>query len=301
MPSALFAFEAAARLGSFTRAASELGITQAAVSYGVRRLEEDLGTRLFTRLHRSIELTDNGRRFFNDVSIGLWHISRAAQDLRRLHRGTHVTLSASTAFATFWMLPRLSRLKQELPDVEVRIQTSERDVDLAAEGISLGIRRGRGGWDRYDAALLEEERIHAVCSPAYLERAGPIADVEALTRHRLVHLEEPYRPCATWQDWFAAQGVAFEDRGEGLRLNDYALVVQAALAGEGVVLGWHHQVDSLIESGALVRAVDAVYVSDRAFYVVWPHGPEPAPRVAALRDWLVAEGQRRRRGTSEPA
>jgi len=288
-PSALFAFEAAARLGSFTRAAEELGLTQAAVSHHVRRLEEDLCTLLFERLHRGVRLTENGKRLYNDVSIGFWHISHSAQDLRRMHRGAHVTLSASTAFATFWVLPRLVRIKQACPGIDLRIQTTERDVDLVAEGISLGIRRGRGDWDRYDAAVLEEERIYPVCSPGYLATAGAPGDVAELARHRLVHLEEPYRPCPTWVDWFQGQDVAFKDDGAGLRLNDYALVIQAALAGEGVILGWAHYMEPLIESGALVRLLDAEYVSGQAFHLVWPHGSELRPEVARVRDQLLAE------------
>lgn len=289
-PSALFAFEAAARLGSFTRAAEELGITQAAVSYSVRGLERELGTRLFTRLHRRIELTGNGRRFHNDVTLGLQHISRSADELRRLHGGGHVTLTASTAFSSYWMLPRLARLKEELPDVDVRLQTSERDVDLLAEGISLGIRRGRGNWQAFEACMFETEEILAVCSPAYLARVGPIADVADLSRQTLIHLEEPYRPCPTWTDWFAQQNIDYEAPDRGLRLNDYALAIHAALAGEGIILGWRHLVGHLMASGALVAVVDAVYRSRDAFYVVWPREQPLNGDSAAVRDWLVEQG-----------
>lgn len=289
-PSALFAFEAAARLGGFTRAAEELGITQAAVSYSVRGLERELGTRLFTRLHRRIELTENGRRFHNDVTLGLQHISRSADELRRLHGGAHVTLTASTAFSSYWMLPRLARLKQELPDVDVRLQTSEHDIDLPTEGISLGIRRGRGNWRAYDSWMFETEEILAVCSPGYLERVGPIDGPADLGRRTLIHLEEPYRPCATWVDWFAQHGIDYEAPDRGLRLNDYALAIHAALAGEGIILGWRHLVDHLIASGALVQVVDGVYRSSDAFYVVWAHEQPLSADSAAVRDWLVRQG-----------
>jgi len=290
-PSALFAFEAAARLGSFTRAAEELGITQAAVSYAVRRLEEDLGSRLFTRLHRGIELTDNGRRFCNDVTAGLLSIARSADDLRRLNRGGHVTLSASTAFASYWMLPRLARVKRDLPDVEVRLQTSEKDVDLREEGIALGIRRGRGDWRGYAAHMFESEEILAVCSPGHLDRTGPVAGVSDLRDRLLIHLEEPYRPCPDWADWFARQGVDYEDRGHGLRLNDYALAIHAALEGEGIIMGWRHLVAHMLSSGALVRAVPDRYVSEQGFYVIWPDDQPPGPATVALREWLIAQGR----------
>lgn len=289
-PAALFAFEAAARLGSFTRAAEELDITQAAVSYSVRRLEEELGTRLFRRLHRRIVLTENGRRFHNDVTVGLWHISRSAEDLKRLQGGGHVTLSASTAFASYWMLPRLARLKRDLPGIDVRLQTSDRDVDLYAEGISLGIRRGLGNWPGHSAQLFETEEIFAVCSPEYIERNGPIPDPAALREAALIHLEEPYRPCPTWSDWFAARDMEFEAGPHGLRLNDYALAIHAALEGEGIILGWRHLVEHLLAAGALVKAVPESYCSDYGFYVIWPEDQLLNSDSVAVRDWLLAQG-----------
>lgn len=290
-PSALFAFEAAARLGSFTRAAEELGVSQAAVSYSVRRLEEELGTPLFRRLHRRIELTDNGRRFHNDVTVGLWHICRSAEDLQRLHRGRHVTLTASTAFASYWMLPRLARLKHDLPNVDLRLQTGDRDVDLQAEGISLGVRRGLGNWPGHAARLFETEEILAVCSPEYLARSGTIGNLEALRDAPLVHLEEPYRPCPTWADWFAAHGIDYEPGVHGLRLNDYALAIHAALEGQGVILGWRHLVEHLLAAGALVKAVPEVYRSEYAFWVIWPEELPLSADSLAVRDWLIAQGR----------
>lgn len=290
-PSSLFSFEAAARLGSFTLAARELNVSQAAVSYAVRRLEEDLGVPLFHRQHKRIVLTENGQRFFNDVSLGLGHIGRAAADLRRLHDDRHVTLSASTAFASYWMLPRLVRFKQRFPDIDLRLQTTDKDLDLNAEGISLGVRRGQGDWPGYEAALFEAEEIDAVCSPGYLDQVGPLRGPADLPRCRLLHLEEPYRPRPTWTDWFRAFGVAYEDRGDGLRLNDYALVIHAAVDGQGVIMGWRHQTEHLIAEGRLVRAVDARYRSDYGFYLVWPKRLRLTPEIRAIRDWMLAEGQ----------
>lgn len=284
---ALFAFEAAARLGSFSRAADELNVTQAAISYSIRRLETFIGCPLFMREHRHIELTENGERLYNDVSIGLGHIARSIDGIRDIRAGQHVTLSVSTAFATYWMLPRLARLRQDHPALDMRLQTTDKDVDLIAEGISLGLRRGHGDWAAYDSALLFAEEIFAVASPAYLESSGPVHHVADLPRRTLIHLEEPFRPVPSWRDWLRAVGADEAERGEGLRLNDYALVLHAALDGQGIALGWRHLVADALAAGTLVQVTEATHFTGAGFYVIWPRGQILAEPTRQLRDWLV--------------
>lgn len=289
-PANLLAFEAAARHGSFTKAGRELNVSQAAVSLAVRHLEADLGTPLFRRRHRGVELTENGRKFYDDVAAGLGRIQRSAHELRRLYDRDHVTLSASTAFASYWMLPRLARFKQRFPEIDLRLQTTDKDLDLASEGISLGIRRGRGDWTEYDGAMFETEEIDAVCSPGFLAD-GPTLEAPAdLLQVRLLHLEEPFRPRPTWSDWFAQFGIAYADTGQGLRLNDYALVLHAAIDGQGVAMGWRHLTDHLVAEGRLVRAVAQRYRSDHGFYLVWPRELNPTDEMIAIRDWMISEG-----------
>ncbi len=159
----LVVFETAGRLASFSAAARELGMTQAAVSYAIGRLEAQLATTLFLREHRRVRLTEAGQRFHADVSLGLSHIQRSAQGLRAVAVGTHVTLSASTAFAAFWMVPRLQRFREDLPDIDLRIQTADRDLDLVGEGIPLGIRGGSPtDWPHYECEVLAPEEIYPV-------------------------------------------------------------------------------------------------------------------------------------------
>ena len=160
-PAALFAFEAAARHMSFTHAAGELNVTQAAVSYSIRQLEAALGVKLFHRAHRAVTLTEAGERFYNDVSMGLSHIKRSAEAIARLDGGQQVTLSCSTAFANYWVVPRLSAFRAQHPEIDIRLQTTDKDVDLLAEGLSLGIRRGDGKWPGCEGAMLAEEAIFA--------------------------------------------------------------------------------------------------------------------------------------------
>jgi DNA-binding transcriptional LysR family regulator len=288
----LVVFEAAGRLSSFTAAARELGMTQAAVSYAIARLEENIGTALFLREHRRVRLSEAGARFHADVAIGLSHIQRSARDLRAVATGGHVTLSCSTAFASFWMVPRMAKFREALPQIDLRIQTSDRDLDLVGEGIPLAVRGGDpADWPQYEAEALASEEIYPVCGAGYPARAAtPVAAADLLA-HRLIHLEEPFRTAATWRDWFASAGIDGRRVPKGLQINDYVLVVQSVIEGQGVALGWRHLVEGLVEKGVLVRLTGHALVTGKAFHVIWPRdGALTAPAVA-VRDWLLAQRQ----------
>jgi DNA-binding transcriptional LysR family regulator len=292
LPSAgsLIVFEAAGRLSSFTAAGRELGMTQAAVSYAVRGLERQLGVPLFQRRHRQVRLTEAGERFFADVSLGLSHIRKSAEDLRTLAVGGHVTLSASTAFASFWMMPRLQQFRDELPGVDLRIQTADRDLDIVAEGIPLGIRGGDPkDWPDYESLPLAEEEIYAVAGASYAARNGAPKSVAELTRHRLIHLEEPFREAATWNEWFRSAGINGAVANRGLLINDYVPVIQAVMGGQGIALGWRHLTERLVESGLLVQVTDHVMSTGKAFYIVWPKNRDLSASARKVRDWLAAQ------------
>ncbi|TJW17526.1 MAG: LysR family transcriptional regulator [Mesorhizobium sp.] len=293
LPSAgsLIVFEAAGRLSSFTAAGRELGMTQAAVSYSVRALEEQLGAKLFQRRHRQVSLTEAGERFHADVSLGLSHIRKSAEDLRLQTTGGHVTLAASTAFGSFWMMPRLQQFRDELPGIDLRIQTADRDLDIIAEGIPLGVRGGEPKeWADYHALPLADEEIFPVVGTSYVAKFGKPETVEELATHRLIHLEEPFREAASWDEWFASAGASLSgDAGRGLRINDYALVIQAVMEGQGIALGWRHLVERLLASGLLVRATDHVMTTGKAFYVIWPKNRELSDNARKVRDWLAAQ------------
>lgn len=287
----LVVFEAAGRLTSFSAAARELRMTQAAVSYAIARLEAQLGAALFLREHRRVRLTEAGQRFYSDVSLGLSHIQRSAQSLRAVAAGTHVTLSASTAFAAFWMVPRLQRFREDLPDIDLRIQTADRDLDLLGEGIPLGIRGGLPNeWPQYDSEILAPEEIYPVCSTSYVARFGRPNSAEDLFSHRLIHLEEPFRPAATWSEWFASAGITGRRTPKGLQINDYVLVIQSVLAGQGIALGWRHLTEGLVEKGVLLRLTDHALATGRSFHVIWPKDMLLSPAARDVRDWLTAQG-----------
>jgi DNA-binding transcriptional LysR family regulator len=286
--SSLIVFEAAGRHQNFTRAASELAMTQAAVSYAIRGLEDQLGVPLFHRVHRAVQLTEAGEKFHADVSLGLSRIQKSAEDIRAKRRESNVTLAASTAFASMWMLPRLTKLREDLPEIDLRIQTSVRDLDLEEEPIPLGVRGGGdpANWPRYHAALLAPEVI------SFVEAHGMPQHPADLLNHPLIHLEEPVRRAYSWQEWFASAGVSYPAQSRRLTLNDYVLVIQAVLAGEGIALGWNHLIARQVRSGALVPVGNHVLKTDLAFYVVWPRSRELNHQARRVRDWLLTEGSR---------
>jgi len=289
--SSLIVFEAAGRHENFTRAAEELGMTQAAVSYAIRTMEDQLGVPLFHRSHRAVELTEAGARFHADVSAGLTRIQKSAEIIRAKGRETNVTLAASTAFASMWMLPRINLLREDLPDIDLRIQTSVRDLDLEEEAIPLGIRGGDpSAWPQYHAALLAPEVVNAVASPTYVEGLQAKPSLAEMTALRLIHLEEPVREACDWKEWFESAGIGYARPYRPLIINDYVLVIQAVLAGEGIALGWQHLIDRQISSGALVPVGDYVLETGNAFYVVWPRSRELSLPARKVRDWLVTQG-----------
>lgn len=283
----LAAFEAAARHGSFTRAAAELNVSQPAVSQSIRKLETAIGVPLFHRRHRSLALTTAGEMLADDVGEGLSRIASTIRHLRRLSVSNHVTLSVSTAFANYWMVPRLQSFRRKHPTIDLRLQTSDKDLDLAQEGISLGVRRGSGEWRGYSSGRIARERLTAVASPAWATQRGAPSDIEALAAAPLIHLEEPHRARPTWRDWFAALGHSYRDHGGGLRLNDYALVLQAAMAGEGVAMGYRHIVGALEAQHLLANLGEWVVETEASFFLVWSDRTELSDDAKTVRDWIL--------------
>ena len=195
----LQSFEAAARHGSFTAAAQELGVSQPAVSLAVRQLEADLELALFHRSHRSIRLSPKGQELYLEARSSLDNLERCVQGLHKQKAGQHVTLSCSTAFANHWFIPRLGEFQRDHPDIDLRVQTTDRDLDLRDDNADLSVRRGDGNWPGYSGVRLAEDILFPVAAPAY----EPTQD---WATERLIHLEEPNRPRPGWTDFFEGVG-----------------------------------------------------------------------------------------------
>ncbi|WP_372884133.1 LysR substrate-binding domain-containing protein [Shimia sp.] len=290
-PRHLIFFEAAARLGSFTKAARELNVQQPAVSAAIRQMEESLGVRLFLRAHRAVTLTPAGERLFSDVSVALERVLNSARAVHQRGRSDHVTLSVSTAFANYWMVPRLQMFHAQNPGIDLRLQTSDREPDLEDEGISLGIRRGYGKWQDCQAALIAPEIIYPIASPPVMDAARSLKCIPDLLSQRLIHLEEPIRERPAWGDWFAHHGVTDRAPRAGLRLNDYALVLQAAMAGEGFAFGWQHVTRRLIAQGLLAARTDWAWHTGAGFWLVWSRHRPLIQQAEQVRDWLIANAE----------
>lgn len=286
----LVAFEAAGRLSSFTQAGIELGMSQAAVSYAIKALEEDIGQPLFERAHRQVRLTEAGRRLHADVAQGLYQMAHAVDTARTSPDDNVVTLSVSTAFATLWMAPRLQRMRTDLPDIELRLHTSDRDIDLGTEDIPLGIRGGRPkDWPGYESCRFAAEEIIAVASPDYVQTNGLPEEPAELLGHHLAHLDEPYRAAISWEDWLRSAGVAGAKPNRGIRANEYVAVLQMALDGDAVALGWRHLVDVFIRNGRLTQVTDHCFRTGAGLHVVWPKYKALSDMCVDIRDWIVGQ------------
>lgn len=286
-PRNLMVFEAAARLGSFTRAAQELNVQQPAISAAIKQLEAALGVTLFLREHRKISLTAAGQRLYSDVSMAFDQITQSAKAVRQLGGREYVTLNASSAFNFYWMMPRLSALHDRYPHIDLRLQTSDREPDIDAENISLAVRRGDGNWPDVHAVLLAPERISPVASPRVMATAVTMRSLPSLLHQRLIELEEPIRKRPRWRDYFAHFGITETYPKTGLRLNDYALVLQAAMAGEGFAFGWEHVTQGLIQQNLLQARKDWGWDTGLGFYLVWSKKRELSVNAAQTRDWII--------------
>lgn len=287
----LVVFESAARHGSFTRAADELGISQPAVSHAVRSLETELGSVLFNRRNKGVYLTQAGKYLTEQVALGINVIQQAVREVKSMAVEHQVTLAVSTATATWWLLPRIARFKQLYPKIELRVITTDRDLDLSRERIDLAVTLGSSGFEAYQHWKFVDEEVFPVCSPGFLQQHPALRDVKALARLPLLHLEERYKPRIGWAEWLRHFGVPLRREAAMFRFNDYSIVLQAALEGQGVALGWKHIVEPLLAQGQLVRPLQEAVTTDQPLHVVAPRDTELRSDVAHLRNWLMEEAK----------
>ncbi|MCP4565511.1 MAG: LysR family transcriptional regulator [Bosea sp.] len=283
---ALVAFEAVVRCGTFAKAAEDLGVTSPAVSRTIGRLECHLGIRLFQRTPRGAVLTNEGSKLFAGVSQGFGEIERTVSDLvdRRLSTRRPIVLSVSSGFATHWFMPRLARFQTCFPREEIHFRLINGPLEGPVEGIDIAMRFDPQAEASTCVYPLMRESLLPVCSELY-QGARTEADNLLPAAARMISLSGSR---FQWHQLFApcfARG-----RGNEILLTDYSLVVQAALVGQGMAVGWFNVVSGLLASGALVPALPQVIATGRRCDLVLPKRPH-SPVVTEICDWMVQEFQ----------
>jgi LysR family glycine cleavage system transcriptional activator len=278
---ALRAFEAAARQLSFTRAAQELHVTQTAISHQIRLLEQHLDLRLFVRLPRQLALTNEGQGYARELGRVFDQIGDATSALRAAPRREILAVTCLPSFASRWLVPRLPGFAAAHPQYDLRLSTTERQIDFTREAIDVGIRWGFGRYTGLRVQKLLDDEYFPVCSPRLLARRGRLD----LRRQALLHDDSP----DLWRRWLRAAGITGVDPERGHIFSDASLMLQLALEGHGVALGRRSLVQRELTARRLCRPFPAVLPSERAYYLVASPANAELPRVKAFERWLLDE------------
>lgn len=292
---ALRAFEASARHQSFAAAAAELHVTPAAVGQLVRTLEESLGVALFHRAASGrvrLVPTDAAERALPDIRAGFDRLMLGLERLREGSASGMLTVAVSPAFAAKWLLPRIERFQAAWPDTDVRLDTNLKPVDFVALGVDIGVRYGTGNWPGLSAVKLMDEEVYPVCSPKLLQRRGRLLTPESLARETLIHdlSMDAATGFPTWDIWLQKAGVTGVATARGMKINNSAAVLQAAIDGHGVALARSVMAADDLAAGRLVRLFPEItFNSPLAYYVVYRADCAEMPKLVAFRDWLLDE------------
>jgi LysR family transcriptional regulator, glycine cleavage system transcriptional activator len=281
----LRAFEAAARHLSFTQAASELNVTQTAISHQIRRLEDELGIRLFVRKNRALALTPEAREYLPGIRAAFNDLRLATDRLLRKDDNNVLTVSTLASLAAKWLLPRLSTFQEAHPEIDVRITTSTGLVDFNNGDVDAAIRYGRGNWPRVRSEWLMADEMFPVCSPALLTGKRPLRNPEDLKDHVLLHNTNN---SDDWRLWLTAAGLPADiSKQPGITFDLILMTVQAAIDGMGVAMGRTTYVKDDIAKDRLVVPFEITLPADAGFYIVSPEGVADSPKLRAFRQWLI--------------
>lgn len=246
-------FEAAARLESFSRAADELGMTQTAVSKQIAQLEADVGTPLFERRNRAVFLTDAGRRLGRVVGLALSDIAAEVASIRGVRRSNELVLHCQLCEAFYWLMPRLARFHERHPDVELRVVSALKPLTEATEQFDVALQSSNRPSGTARVVFTASDDIFPVCAPRLLQDTQhPLNPADLLAYPLLSHHVVP-QDWMEWSEWFDAVGSPMPKPSKLVHFDSYPLALQAAIAGQGVALGWRRTTETLIKEGKLVR------------------------------------------------
>jgi LysR family glycine cleavage system transcriptional activator len=289
---ALRAFEAAARLGSFVRAADELLVTPTAISHQIKGLEDTLGVELFVRLPRGLRLSDAGARFLPDLIKGFDALARAGERLFDVGLFGVLHVNTLASFAHCWLVPRIINFQRRYPDLDVRVSTSVRHIDFVDDDVDVTVRYGKGIYSGLRSIKIMEEDVCPVAAPSLVNGDPPLRDWPDLEKHRLLHdyLTDDSEPWVSWGVWLRRAGMEGRiDASRGLAFDNSASLVEAAVRGHGVALGRSALVAEHIREGRLIPLFGTRHPADYAYFAVAPESTADQPKVQAFIDWLKEE------------
>ena len=289
---ALRAFDAAARHLSFSKAASELNVTPAALSHQIRGLEEFLGQKLFHRMTRQVALTEAGELIQPDIRDGFSSLRRAIRRLDRRRDDTVIVVTAGPAFTAKWLAPRLNRFAFAHPEIDLRITAKLALTDFELDDIDAAIRFGSDNPEDLFIEFLLAEAVTPMCNPGLLEGANGIRSPQDLANANLIHDESlsqvgPDTP--SWKQWLEAAGVTGVNAERGVRFNLADHAIDAAIAGSGVVLARRVLAQRDLDLGHLVAPFDLELPVAQSFRFACPKGRENSRSIKCFRDWLAEE------------
>jgi LysR family glycine cleavage system transcriptional activator len=282
---ALKSFEAAARHESFTRAAEELCVTQAAVSQQVKALEAELGLKLFNRERQGLKITEAGRDYLMVIRDALDRIAAGTERLMQRRSAGTITVSTSPDFAAKWLVQRLARYSEAHPGIDLRVLATMRHVDFARDDVDVAVRHGDGDWPGLDVTRLCSEQLFAICSPQLLTGRNRLKVPSDVLKWPLLRLDE-YN---AWGRWFALAGVAAPAKLQGPVLNRASMIIDAAIEGQGIALARTTLAAGDLISRRIVRPFDVSLQLAKTYWIVCPKATTHVAKVSRFRDWLLTE------------
>lgn len=284
--SAVRVFEAAARHLSFTRAADELGMTQAAVSYQIKLLEERIGAALFLRRPREVQLTDVGQHLAPEIGRG-FEILRGAFSELSAETASTLTVNTLHTFAAQWLAPRLGRFQLAHPNIAVRLETEDRLVDFAKENVDVAVRGGFGTWPGLAAHRLLPVRFTPMLSPAAAAAIGGVHTPEDILKLPLLDPQDPWWPL--WLDACGLDRTVLAQQNRSLAGAAQLIAAASAMAGHGVALLTPDYYATEIAAGRLLQPFEKVIETGSSYWLVYPETRRNAPKLRAFRDWILQE------------
>lgn len=282
------AFEAAARLKSFTLAADEVGLTQSAISKQIKELEERLGLPLFLRAHKQVSLTPAGEALHRAHVFAISHVMDVLHDLVEERARQHIVLSTSTANAAFLLLPRVAEVRRCFRNGEIFVVTADPQGIEPTGRVDLALTFGKPDHEAFRSRPLFRDILTPVCTPAFLARHGPLASIEDLLACDLLDMQAQHPSWIGWRRWLRTWSLDLPTQHHAMGFNNYYNTIQACLAGQGVALGWLRMLGDHLESGQLVAPLAERIETEEFYHLAWP-AYQPAPADSdAFADWLIA-------------